>query len=245
MYCKQCGAEIEDGARFCSKCRAKQENKAVCKSCGAELADGAKFCVKCGAQQAFCPSCGKQMQGEHKFCPNCGTDLSNSANDVQQDTRIQPEVKSSQYASQPKSTANGVASNAGEKLQTNRSLIRYILLGVVTFGIYDLYVYHKMAKDVNVACAGDGENTSGLLSYILLSIVTFSIYSIIWHYKLGNRLVKNAPRYGLSFKHDGLIVCICTSILGVFTGLAPFLGVYILLENTNAICDAYNKAHNL
>ena len=51
MYCKQCGAEIEDGARFCGNCGAQQENKAVCKSCGAELADGAKFCGECGAQQ--------------------------------------------------------------------------------------------------------------------------------------------------------------------------------------------------
>ena len=25
MYCKQCGAEIEDGARFCGKCGAQQE----------------------------------------------------------------------------------------------------------------------------------------------------------------------------------------------------------------------------
>ena len=51
MNCKQCGAEIEDGARFCGNCGAQQENKVVCKSCGAELADGAKFCGECGAQQ--------------------------------------------------------------------------------------------------------------------------------------------------------------------------------------------------
>lgn len=240
MYCKQCGAEIEDGARFCSKCRAKQENKAVCKSCGAELADGAKFCVKCGAQQAFCPSCGKQMQGEHKFCPNCGTDLSNSSTDVQQDSRIQPVEKNSQYVPQPEFTANGVASNAGEKLQTNRSLIRFILLGIVTSGIYMLYVYHKMAKDVNVACAGDGENTSEMPRFFLLSLVTLGVYSIFWVYKLGNRLAKNAPRYGLNFKHDGATVCILTLL-----GVTSIIGVYILLENTNAICDAYNKANNL
>lgn len=195
----------------------------------------------------YCKQCGAEIEDGANFCGECGTDLSNSANDVQQDSRIQPVEKNSQYASQPKSTANGVASNVGEKLQTNRSLLRCILLGIVTIGIYDLYVYHKMAKDVNVACAGDSENTSEMPRFLLLTLVTFGVYSFIWHYKLGNRLVKNAPRYGLSFKYGGKTVCIL-----ILSGLIPYvgiitsmIGVYILFKNTNAICEAYNKANNL
>lgn len=53
--CKNCGAELLPGAKFCSKCRTKVavETSAstaevkTCVSCGAEMLPGAKFCSKC------------------------------------------------------------------------------------------------------------------------------------------------------------------------------------------------------
>ena len=57
-----------------------------------------------------------------------------------------------------------------------------------------------MAHDVNVACDGDGENTSGLVAFILLSMITCGIYAWYWYYKLGNRLANNAADTDLAFR---------------------------------------------
>lgn len=48
--CKQCGAELNDTARFCSKCGAKLDEAKYCGQCGAEIHDGDLFCEHCGAK---------------------------------------------------------------------------------------------------------------------------------------------------------------------------------------------------
>lgn len=54
--CPRCGAELIEGARFCSKCRCEInagnqqiEMSGYCGKCGAPLIKGAKFCSKCRA----------------------------------------------------------------------------------------------------------------------------------------------------------------------------------------------------
>jgi len=65
--------ELSDGVQE----EAVQAN--LCKNCGAELAEGVKFCGSCGAQaeevsKKLCPNCGAEV-GESKFCNSCGTSL--------------------------------------------------------------------------------------------------------------------------------------------------------------------------
>lgn len=47
--CERCRAELEDNAKFCTDCGAKQEpKKCFCSRCGTELNQNAKFCSECG-----------------------------------------------------------------------------------------------------------------------------------------------------------------------------------------------------
>ena len=51
MNCRFCGAEVEEGAKFCQKCGKNLEevsDKKNCPKCGSELEKDAKFCLKCG-----------------------------------------------------------------------------------------------------------------------------------------------------------------------------------------------------
>lgn len=128
-----------------------------------------------------------------------------------------------------------------ERLKTDRSLLLYIIFSFLTCGIYSYYFIYKIAKDVNVACQGDGDNTPGLLMFILLSLVTCGIYAYYWYYKLGNRLAENAPRYGMNFQENGTTV-IMWMIFGIFLcGIGIFVAWNILIKNTNRICQAYNR----
>jgi hypothetical protein len=121
-----------------------------------------------------------------------------------------------------------------------RELIWLIILSMVTFGIYWLYWIYKLAKDVNAICDGDGNETSGLLKYWFFSLITLGIYSLVWLYMLGDRLQDNAKRYNLAIKESGGTVLLWF-IFGSFVLVGPFIAMHIIIKNTNALANGYNK----
>ena len=121
-----------------------------------------------------------------------------------------------------------------------RSLALCIVLSIVTFGIYGLYWVYKLAQDVNAICEGDGKKTAGLLKVFLLGLITFGIYSLVWIYMLGDRLQDNAPKYKLTFKESGGTILLWY-ILGSLIIVGPFIALHIIIKNTNALADEYNK----
>lgn len=134
---------------------------------------------------------------------------------------------------------------SGGRLKEDRSLVTYILLSLVTCGIYGYYFIYKLAEEVNIACEGDGEQTSGLVAFILLSFITCGIYAYYWYYKLGNRLAANAVRYNLNFQENGTTV-LMWCIFGAFLcGIGQFVAMHILIKNSNMICAAYNRSKGL
>ena len=65
------------------------------------------------------------------------------------------------------------------QLNTDRGLLKLILLSFITCGIYELIFIHSLAADVNEACREDGKHTTGLLGLLLLSLITCGIYSLV------------------------------------------------------------------
>ena len=50
MFCKNCGAQIVDGASACGMCGCVVGNgQNFCSNCGAQIQPGAAFCTQCGA----------------------------------------------------------------------------------------------------------------------------------------------------------------------------------------------------
>lgn len=198
----------------------------------------------------FCKNCGKEVPDNTKFCPGCGADLSLESRVAGAATNVfhatEQELRSSiNEVHQSFNGGSRIPQYAGVKLKDDRGLISYILLTLITCGIYSYYFIYKMAADVNIACEGDGEETAGLVAFILLSLVTCGIYAYIWYYKLGNRLAANAGRYGLSFQENGTTVIMWLLFGSLLCGIGPFIAMNILIKNSNRICNAYNRAHNL
>lgn len=125
-------------------------------------------------------------------------------------------------------------------IKTDRSVIGWLLLSIVTCGIYPYYFLYCLARDINVMCQDDGDSTPGLAEFILLSFVTCGFYALYWYYKIGNRLQANAPRYGLMFQENGTTVLMWQIVGALLCGLGPIFAMNIIIKNTNAMATAYN-----
>ncbi len=178
----------------------------------------------------FCTKCGNQLSDESKFCPFCGEKV------VRENSQEQGTKQDTYYG--------GYTQRIFVPLPTDRSLLTYILLSIITCGIYNYYYVHRLSEDMNVACDGDGDNTPGVVSFILLSIVTCGIYSLIWYYKLGNRLQINARRYGMEFSENGTSILLWTFLGAWLCGAGYFIAMNIIIKNMNLICKAYNDYNN-
>jgi hypothetical protein len=121
-----------------------------------------------------------------------------------------------------------------------RGLAGFIILSIITLGIYFCYWIYKLAKDVNTVCKGDGKKTGGLIKYLLLGLITLGIYNLVWLYMVADRLYDNAPRYNLTFKEGGGTVLLWF-ILGSLIIVGPFISWHIIIKNMNALADKHNS----
>ncbi len=201
----------------------------------------------------FCPHCGSQVPDGAAFCSSCGAPVSNNhgpeppqQNPIPQDAALnyvmpEPEVPrgSSNAPVDPKAFVNGVR----RPIKTNRNILLYIVLSIITLGIYSYYFVYKLAQDINIMCANDGEKTGGLVAFILLSFVTCGIYEVYWMYKIANRLYNNAPSYGLRFNENGTTILLWYVVGLLLCFLGPIIAMYFIVRNTNAMASAYNARY--
>ncbi len=147
--------------------------------------------------------------------------------------------KAAQNVQKPAPAANTAAGPI--MLQTNRGVIKWFLLSLITCDIYALYQIHKMAKEMNICCEGDGRSTPGLIKLCLFTILTCGFYGIYYLYSLENRIKANAPRYGQNIPEGG-----GTILLWIFLGwwaclFGVFFAYHILFRNMNILFTAYNN----
>ncbi|MBR3318572.1 MAG: DUF4234 domain-containing protein [Atopobiaceae bacterium] len=214
-----------------------------CPHCGTSLPDGTSFCTACGTKINM-PGAAQQSnpQPNYDYGPQ------------QQQQQQQPNYGYATYQQQQQSVYPSVPGGAAPQgyapIDANRNLATYILLSLVTCGIYGYWFIYMMAQDANTMCSDDGEETPGLAVYILLCFVTCGIYSLYWQYKLANRLQANAPRYGTVISEGGsdlLVWYVLGIVLSIFTGgigsLVSYVGTNILFKNMNTLAAAYNRAN--
>ena len=121
-----------------------------------------------------------------------------------------------------------------------RGMVSYILLSIVTFGIYHIVFWNKISKDVNALCEGDGKKTMKYIFCFLLNIVTVGIFGFVWKYKLAKRLQENAARYDLRFSEGGAIVVVLAIVFAFFP-----VAQAVLVKNFNKLAVAYNDYNGL
>ncbi|MDO4796679.1 MAG: DUF4234 domain-containing protein [Coriobacteriales bacterium] len=231
----------------------------ICPFCGAEGPDNAKFCGNCGADLRSIGSAGASQHQQPQPQPQPEQSLFQAPQSAQSPQPPQPP----QYEepAQPRESIVHVpgaytSNNAGAQrpastpatsvpLSTNRDIALYILLTIITCGIYNYYFVYLLAEDANAICKDDGDETPGILIYILLNIITCGIYNIYWMYKLAERLKTNAPRYNTTLEQGGSEIMLWM-ILGLFTcGICSFVAMSFIIDNMNKLSQRYNQTYGL
>lgn len=88
------------------------------------------------------------------------------------------------------------------KLRTNRGLLKFILLSLITFGIYAIVVLSHISTEINtIATKHDQKNTMHYcLVFFLLGPITLQIFTLIWWSKLSSRMGQELTTRNIDYK---------------------------------------------
>lgn len=108
------------------------------------------------------------------------------------------------------------------QLPAQRSLVKMIFLGLITFGIYNLVIMSRIAEETNmVASKHDGERTQQFLWMLYLGGLTLGIYAFVWMHGLCNRIGGEVRRRGIDYKFGA-------SDFWIFSFLFAFVGAIVI-----------------
>jgi hypothetical protein len=93
-----------------------------------------------------------------------------------------------------------------------RSIVTYIILSIITCGIFALYWIYVLAEDMRRVSNDPNAPSGGMV--LLLSIVTCGIYQFIWFYRQGEIIDRVKTSLGYSSSNTGIIYLVL-SIFGL------------------------------
>lgn len=126
-------------------------------------------------------------------------------------------------------------------LRTKRSLLKYMLLGLITLGIYDIWQMSEVGETLNlIATRRDGKRTMHYcLMFFIVGWLTFGIGWLVWNHRLSARIgTEQAAR------HLPVTVTAATywlwSVLGTLIIVGPLVYTYKILHAMNDLSADYN-----
>ena len=161
----------------------------------------------------YCSTCGKEILDDAVVCIHCG-------------------CKTESPVLQAKPVG---------QLKTNRSLLKYILLSIITFGIYGLVVMSSVSTDINtIASRYDGKKTMHYcLVFFVFSWLTLGIVPLVWFHKISSRIRNELNRRGIDYKF-GAGSFWGWGFLGAFIIVGPFIYYHKLFKSMNLLAENYN-----
>ena len=164
----------------------------------------------------YCSQCGNQVLDEAVICVKCGCPI--------------------QGAPTAQAAARPVA-----QLSTNRGLAKYILLSIITFGIYGLVAMSSVSTDINtIATRYDGKKTMHYcLMFFIFSWLTFGIAPIVWFHKVSSRIGSELYRRGIAYSFGASSYWLW-AVLGSFIFVGPFVYYHKLFKAMNLLAADFN-----
>ncbi len=160
----------------------------------------------------YCSKCGNQVNDDAVVCVSCGCKIDGNQTD------------------------RPVA-----QLNTKRGLLKYILLSLVTFGIYGLVAMSSVSSDINIIAGRyDGKKTMHYcLVCFIFSWLTFGIVPIVWYHKISNRIGNELNRRGIAYSF-GAGSFWGWNVLGSLIVVGPFIYLHKMFKSMNLLSENYN-----
>lgn len=128
------------------------------------------------------------------------------------------------------------------QLQTNRGLIKLILLSFITFGIYPIIFYSGISTDINlIASRYDGKKTMHYcLLFFLVAPITLGIGTIVWCHRISARIGRELSRRGIAYSFGAGSFWGWNVLGSLLFGVGPFIYLYKLCKSMNLLSADYN-----
>jgi len=224
-----------------------------CKECGKEMFDDAMVCPNCGTYQT------ELTKAEEPGLEEPSIDVQPEVINAQDSQTQYGQSDSYSYGIQPQHTYNygqpnpsGAAYTYGSQEGDSRfniptggssypiqkySFWKFLLLTMITCGIYGLYYMYKWTEDTNRLSQGVYKPSMNYLLVFLLGLVTCGIYPLIWTYQQGERLKVVGDANGIKINETGVHHLLITLLLGSIGGI---ISTCIFFSNTNRLSGVYN-----
>ncbi|MBQ7671270.1 MAG: DUF4234 domain-containing protein [Clostridia bacterium] len=195
------------------------------------------------------------MPDNAPFCPNCGTATGAGQQQYQQPRQQYQPPQQQQNYGQQQYGQQGYQQQYGQqygqqyqqaygparKLNTSRGLLKFILLTIITIGIYAIVYFSSVSESINVAASRyDGKKTMHYcLLFFLIGPITLQIATLVWFHKVSGRIGDELKRRGIAYSFSASTYWLW-DILGVLILIGPFVYLHKLSRAMNLICEDYN-----
>lgn len=243
MRCHKCGQIIEDTATFCRFCGTSQ---------GSGAATVLDESVKPAQPQEEAPAYSAPAASQPEPAAEKPQEAYSWQNYQPAAPAYQPAVAPAYqpnavpgYQPQPKPynmpySDSRAARRPVIQLPTERGLLKMIFLGLITFGIYNIVIWNKIASELDiVASRYDGKRTMPYMAMIWLGPITLFIYPLIWFHGFCARIGDELKRRGIPYDF-GASTFWLWNVLGSLIVVGPFIFIHKLMKSMNKLNADFN-----
>ena len=126
-------------------------------------------------------------------------------------------------------------------LRTDRGLLKFLLLSIITFGIYGLVVMSHISDEINlIASPRDGKHTMHYLwIFFILGPITCGIAFLVWNHRICNRIGDELASRSIPYSFSSSTFW-GWGFFGSLIVVGPFIFIHKMLKAMNQINADYN-----
>lgn len=127
------------------------------------------------------------------------------------------------------------------QIKDSRSLVKFILLSIVTLGIYSIIFFSGVSTDINIiASRYDGKKTMHYcLLFFIVGVLTLGIGYLVWYHALSNRIGAELKRRGIAYNFGAGSFWLW-DVLGILILVGPLVYVHKLCKAMNLLAADFN-----
>ena len=184
----------------------------------------------------------EEVVTEESYAPPTTTHAAHAAPaEVAHDFPTRASLASGAVTTQHNAVATSAPYPHAANLDTNRSLVKFILIGLITFNIYPIYLTARAGEDLNlIASRWDNKRTMNYwLIALLLGPITLGVMIFVWWHGFSNRIGDEQRRRGLPVTVTAKEFWLW-NVLGILIIVGPFIFAHKWLTAMNELCASYN-----